>query len=244
MEEAEDDGAGHSEDEHERALAEEPLADLSFRPFEGVVETAALRGGEEGEEEAVGVFAFEHEIDAEKGGGEDVEEVGEPVWNRGEEIAGGDVEGPGGALGDGVDTELVSEGNFLDLRDHLRDAFGKLGGEVAEVAQNRGKAGGEEECQDQRDRDDQEDDGYGARGVVAAKAALRDPGDGWHENDSEESADVEDQQLLLEGPGETEEKKDEDGEEDVAADGGAGSLFVRGEVFGRGVGQPNSPECC
>ncbi len=60
------------------ALAEEPFADLELGSFQGVVEAVALLGGEEGEEEVVGVFAFEHEVDAEEGGGEDVEEVGEP----------------------------------------------------------------------------------------------------------------------------------------------------------------------
>jgi hypothetical protein len=47
---------------------------------------------------------------------------------------------------------------------------------------------------------------------------LRDAGDGGHENDSEEGADVEDQELFLEGVGEGEEQKDGDGKENVAAD--------------------------
>ena len=66
---------------------------------------------------------------------------------------------------------------------------------------------------------------------------MRDAGDDGHENDGEEGADVEDQELFFEGPGEGEKKEDRDSEEDVAADGGAGSLFVGSEVFGRGVGQ-------
>jgi hypothetical protein len=61
---------------------------------------------------------------------------------------------------------------------------------------------------------------------------LRDAGDGGHENDSEEGADVEDQELFLEGVGESQEQKNGDGEENVAADCGAGSLLVWGEVFG------------
>jgi hypothetical protein len=70
---------------------------------------------------------------------------------------------------------------------------------------------------------------------------LPDAIDGRHENDSEEAADVENQELLPEGEGEGEKKKDADGEEDITADFGAGSLLVRGEVFGRRVGQPISP---
>jgi hypothetical protein len=69
---------------------------------------------------------------------------------------------------------------------------------------------------------------------------LGDARDGGHENDSEEGADVEDEELFLECPGESEEEKNGDGEEDVAADFGAGSLLVGSEVFGR-VGQPDSP---
>jgi hypothetical protein len=59
--------------------------------------------------------------------------------------------------------------------------------------------------------------------------------DDGHEDDSEETADVEDQQLLLEGPGEGEEKQDDDGEEDIAADGCSGLLLVRGEVWEYGA---------
>jgi hypothetical protein len=74
---------------------------------------------------------------------------------------------------------------------------------------------------------------------------LPDAIDGRHKNDSEEAADVENQELFPEGEGKGEKKEDGDREEDVAADFGAGSLLVRGEVFGRRVGrrvgQPISP---
>jgi hypothetical protein len=78
--------------------------------------------------------------------------------------------------------------------------------------------------------------------MVAANADLGDAVDGGHENDSEEGADVEDEELLLERPGKGEEEKDRDGEEDVTADFGAGSLLVGSEVFGW-FGQPDSPVC-
>jgi hypothetical protein len=70
---------------------------------------------------------------------------------------------------------------------------------------------------------------------------LPDAIDGRHKHDSEETADVENQELFSEGEGEGEKKKDGDAKEDVAADFGAGSLLVRSEVFGRKVGQPISP---
>jgi len=241
VEKAEDDGAGDSKDEHESTLADEPLADFAFCFFQGVVEANALWFREEGEEESVGVFPFEHEVDAEEGGGEDVEEVGEPERHVGEEIAGGGVDGSDGALGDGVNAEPVREGNSSDFGGDVGNALRELVGEAAEVAQYGGQTGGEEECEYQGDADDEQDDGDGARGMVAAKVDLRDAGDGGHENDSEERADVEDQNLLLEGPGEGEEEKDGDRKEDVAADFSAGSLLVGGEVFGCGDGQPSSP---
>jgi hypothetical protein len=243
VEETEDDSARDTEDEHQGALADEPFADLALGLFEGVVEAMALGGGEEGEKETVGVFAFEHEVDAEEGGGEDVEEVREPERQRGDEVAGRGVKGPGGALGDGVDTEPVGEGDSFDFGDDLGDALREFFGEAAEVAQDGGKARGEEERENKGDRDDQEDDGNGARRTVPAKIELGEAGDGGHEDDSEEAADVEDQQLFLDGPGESEKKEDDDAEENVTADFSAGPLLVRGEVFRRfaGVGQPSSP---
>ena len=141
-----------SEDEHEGALADEPFADLALGSLEGAVEADALVGGEEGEEEAVGVFAFEHEVDAEEDGGEDVEEVREPEGHGGEEIAGGGVDGADGALGDGVNAEPVGEGNSFEFGDDVGNALRELVGEVAEVAQDGRQAGGEEEREDARRR--------------------------------------------------------------------------------------------
>jgi hypothetical protein len=169
------------------------------------------------------VLAFEHEVDAEECGGEDVEEVGEPLGDRGEEIAGGGVDGSGAALGEGVDAEPVGEGDSFDFGDDVGEALGEFGREVAEIAQNGRKASGEEECDDEGDAEDEENDGDGARGVIAANVELRDPVDRRHENNGEEGADVEDQELFFEGPGEGEEEEDRDRKEDVAADGGAGS---------------------
>jgi len=233
VKEAEDDDARDAEDEHESALADEPFADFALGSFEGLVEAMALRDGEEGEEEAVGVFALKHEVDAEEGGGEDVEEVGEPLGYGGEEVAGGGIEGAGGALSDGVEAQPVGEGDFFDFGDDVGDALGKLGREVAEIAQDRRKARGEEEGEDTGDGDDQENDGDDAGRTVAAKVNLGDAVDGRHEDDREESADVDDQDLLLECPGEGEQEQDADREENMAADRGAGPMLVRGEVFGQ-----------
>ena len=66
--------------------------------------------------------------------------------------------------------------------------------------------------------------------MVAADLPGGDADDEGHENDGEESADVEDQQLFAEVPGEGEQKQDDDAEENVAADRGARPAFVRGEA--------------
>ena len=72
---------------------------------------------------------------------------------------------------------------------------------------------------------------------------LGDAGDEGHQNGGEEGADVDDEHLFLESPGEGEQEKDADGEEDAAADFSAGALLVGGEVFRCGDGQPSSPGC-
>jgi hypothetical protein len=162
VEDAEDDDARDPEDEHEGALAYEPLAHLALGSFEGGVEAAALVCREEGEEETVGVFAFEHEVDAKEDGGDDVEEVGEPERHGGEEIAGGGVEGADGALGEGLDAESVGEGDFFEFGGDIGDALREFVGELAEVAQDGGEASGKEQGEDASDGCDQQDDGYGA----------------------------------------------------------------------------------
>lgn len=117
----------------------------------------------------------------------------------------------------------------------------KIVGELAEVMHDGRQASGEEEREDAGDADDQEDDCYGAGRMIPAQVETSDAGDERHENDSEERADVENQELFLEGPGEGEEQEDDDAKDDVTADFSAGSLLVGAEVFGCGVGQLSSP---
>jgi hypothetical protein len=73
--------------------------------------------------------------------------------------------------------------------------------------------------------------------VIAAQVETSDARDGGHENDGEEGADVEDEELFPETPGEREKEQDRNAENDVAANFCAGALLVGGEVFGRGDGQ-------
>ena len=69
VQEAEDEGAGEAEDEHERGLAEEPLADTQLGRAERGVEALAAFAGEEREHPVVCLVALEHEVDAEDEGG-------------------------------------------------------------------------------------------------------------------------------------------------------------------------------
>jgi hypothetical protein len=232
VEDAEGDGAGDSKDEHEEALSDEPLADLAVGCLEGVVEAETLFGWEEGEEEAIGVIAFEHEVDAEEGSGENVEDVGEPLGQRGDEEAGGGGDGGFGALGDGVDAELVGEGDALGAGDDGGDALGQIFGELAEIAQDGWEPHGEEDAQYNGDSDDEDQDGDGAGGAKGAELPVGDVVDDGDEDGGEECGDVEDDELLAERPGEGEAEEDCEAEEDVAANGAAGGGFRGSWVVG------------
>jgi len=234
VEDAEDDGAGDAEDEHQEALTEEPFAHLQVCSLEGMVETAALRKREEGEEEAIGVFAFEHEVDTEEDSCENVEDVCEPEGQRGNEVAGGSGDGSLGALGDGFDAEAVGHGKPVDPGGEVGDADREFGGELAEVAQNGRETDGEEDRQDEGDAENEKKDGYRAGDATATDVKGGDVADDGHQDGGEESADVDDQQLLLQGPGEGEEEEDAEAEEDVAANVAAGLFFTGGEVGRRG----------
>jgi len=234
VEDAEDDGAGDAEDKHQESLTEEPLAHLLVCSLKGMVEAAALHEREEGEEEAIGVFAFEHEIDTEEDSGENVEDVREPEGQRGNEVAGGGCDGSLGALGDGFDAEAVGHGKPVDPGGEVGDADREFGGELAEVAQDGGKADGEEDRQDEGDTEDEKKDGRGAGDAAAADVRGGDAADDGHQDGGEEGTDVDDQQLLLQGPGEGEEEEDAEAEEDVAANVAARLLFTGREVGRRG----------
>src|SRR5215469_11160137 len=136
MKQSEDDGAGDSQDEHQQALAEKPLTDLLVGALKGVVQADASRKGKEGEKEVVGVFAFEHEVDAEECGGEDVKEMGEPQGNRGEKIACGGSEGFLGARGDGLNVQSVDKGKVVNFLDQGGETAGEVVSELGEIVQD------------------------------------------------------------------------------------------------------------
>ena len=221
-------------------MAYEPFADFPVGLKESRIEAVTLRGGKEREEKAVGVLTFEHEIDAQEGCGEDIEEVREPVGQGGDKIACGRGDGSLGALDDAIDANFVGNGDALDASDDLGDAVGEFVGEGAEVAHDGGEANGEEDREDNADRDDEKKDGCGAGGVSAAVLKLGDASDEGHQNGREESSDVDNQHFFLEGPGEGEQEEDADGEEDVAADGAA-RLLLLGCEGRHQVGQRDSP---
>ena len=235
VQDAEHDRAADAEDEHEQTLAEEPLAHLDFGLLEGDVEPSAGFGVEEREEVLVDLAAFKHEVDAEEGGGEEIEDVGEPVGKRVEEIAGGRGESLLGALCGGVDAESIGEGKLFELGDEQRDAAGGIGDEGTEVAGDGRKGDPEEEEEGEAYGGDEKDDGNAAawRPVLDVKR-LKALDDG-HENDGKERTDVEDLQLFHQVPAEGESENNANDEEDVAVD----LLLLPGRFLGGdgGVGR-------
>jgi hypothetical protein len=77
----------------------------------------------------------------------------------------------------------------------------------------------EEAHEDDGDGDDQSDDRDGLGGTPAANAQAHDPLDGRHEDDGEESADVDDLKDLAKVPGESESQEHGEDEDDVTSDG-------------------------
>ena len=224
MEQAEDGDAGDAEDEHQSALTEEPLAHPALGGAEGLVEAAAAFEGEEAEEEAVGVLALEHEVDAEEDGGDDVNEMSQPRGQGYYEIVRGRGDGTLGLRNDGVDADAVDHGDLLELDYDGRDALGEFGGEITHVAQHGRQTEAEEESECEEYGNDEDNDRDGAGGVVAADRGCGDGVDDGHQDDGEERADVEHGQDFAELPGEGEQEQNANGEEDVAADAGAGFI--------------------
>jgi hypothetical protein len=242
VEQAVDDDAAGSQGEHQDALAKEPFVHLEIGPAQSEVEAMALIHAEEREEEAVRVLAVQHEVDAEECAGEDVDEVGEPGGQRGEEIPGSGGESALGALGEGFKADAIGHGDLLQTGDNDGDALGEVVRELAEVAENGGKSKGEEEGEGKDDADEEDEDCDGAGGRSASDAEGGDAVDNRHQDDGEEGADVEDEKLMAELPGQGNQEKGDKGEDDVAADvgatGGAGLLRLPGGIR-RGASRPD-----
>jgi hypothetical protein len=220
VQKAEGGGAAEAEDEHERDLSNEPAAHADFGDDQGFGEAIAGVGGEEGEEVEVDELAFEHEVDAEDEGGEEIEDAGDPERSGGEEILRSGGEDAFTFLGEGVDAELVGEGQMLDAGDDAGDAGRQVGGEALDVVHDRREREDEEEGEDEGDGEDQGDDGDWARRRPLADAQAHDLLHQRHEDDGEEGADVDHLEDLAETPGESQAEREREDEEDVAAHGG------------------------
>jgi len=220
MQDAEDDGATDAEGEHEGELADEPAAHAGFGDDEGFGETVARTVGDEGEEVVVDSVAFEHEVDAEDKGGDEVEEVAEPEGSACEDVLRGGCEGCLALCGERVDAEFVCHGQVFELGNEAWDARGKVGSKVLNVFCYGRKTYIEEDGKSSEDGEDEGHDCDRARGRVFADA---DPHDALHdgaEDDGEEGADIDDFEDLAEAPGEREAESKREGKEDVAADRG------------------------
>jgi len=188
--------------------------------------------GDEGEQVVVDSIAFEHEVDAEDEGGDEVEEVAEPEGSGGEDVLRGGSEGCLAFCGERVDAELVCHGQVLELGNEAWDAWRKVRGEVLDVLGHGGKGYIEEEGERGEDGEDEGNDGDRARRRVGADAEAHDALHDGAEDDGEKGADVDDFEDLAEAPGEGEGEGDREGEENVAADGGG---LVGAIVGGIGV---------
>jgi hypothetical protein len=107
---------------------------------------------------------------------------------------------------------------------------------VFEVVEHGGQADEEEAGDGYSDGDDQSYDGEGLGGMPATDPEAHDLVDSGHEDDGEESADVDDLEDLAEVPGENQSQEDGEDEEDVTADGDvvtavAFELFDRQDGF-------------
>ena len=220
MQDAEDDGATDAEGEHEGELADEPAAHAGFADDEGFGEAVARSVGHEGEEVVVDGVAFEHEVDAEDEGGDEVEEVAEPKGSGGEDVLRGGGEGCLAFCGEGVDAEFVCHGQVFEFGNEAGDTWGKVVCEVLDVFCYGGKRYIEEDGDCSEHGEDEGDDRDRARGRVLLDAEAHDALQDGTKNDSEEGADVDDLEDLAETPGEGERERDGEGEEDVAAHGG------------------------
>ena len=156
------------------ALAEEPLAHADLGAVKGDGEAEAVFHGEKRHEPAVGVLAFEHEVDAEDEGGEQIEDAGPSSggrrrrdirrWRRAASSA---------FCGDGVDAELVGVGEVLEAGDDGGDAGGQVGGELVEIADDGRQAEGEEEGDGEEGEAEQKRDGEAAREMWRPPRSLK-----------------------------------------------------------------------
>ena len=156
----------------------------------------------------------------------------EPVGQGADEIAGGRGKGGFGALGDGVDSELVGDRKLVELGDDGRNALGQFGGEEVEIVEDGRETEEEEDAHDEGHSDDQKEDGGRAGGVAVVEFDGGDAIDDGHQDCCEEGADIDDQQFFLQGPGQGKEEEDADGEKNVAAYVSAGLVGV-GDDGGR-----------
>jgi hypothetical protein len=220
VQDAEGDGAADAEDKHEGELSDEPAAHAAFGDDEGFGEALAGFGGDEGEEVVVDGIAFEHEVDAEDEGGDEVEEMAEPEGGGGEDVLGSCGEGDLALCGEGIDAEFICVGQVFELGDEAGDAGGEVVGEVLDVAGYGREADIEEEGEGGEDSEDEGNDCDRSGRRVLADAQGHDALHDGAEDDGEEGADVNQLEHQAQAPGEGEGESHGEGEEDVAADSG------------------------
>ena len=226
MQRDKNDSAADAQDEHEGALTDEPLAHLVLCDFERSVEAVTVLYGKETEKELIGVFSFKHEVDGEKHGSEDIEDMAEPVGKRGEEVASGGGESALSAFREVIDPDLIGNRVALQLGDLDRDAGWDLCDKGAKVVQDRRKGYREEHNQSQDGTREKEHDGESARRAPATNAKSRNPSNDGKQDHSKQSADVNDLELFEKMPSKIESQQEGKKKGDMAASHVAAALGV------------------
>src|SRR5580658_5903060 len=151
-----------AKDEHEASLTDEPFAHAAFCGDQRTREAVAVLERDEGEEVKVGEFAFEHEVDAEDAGGDDVHHARHPLGGGGEEkgSCGGDE--VLNLFTDGIDAEPLGEGKVPELLAYYWQSAGQVRAEVLDVVQHGRHRDDEEEAEHKKDGDHEAQDGDGA----------------------------------------------------------------------------------
>ena len=178
----------------------EPLAHSAFGGDQCAREAVTKLKRDERKEVEVREFPFEHEVDAEDTGGDDVQHADDPFGGRGDKI-GGDGGGQVlNSLTEGIDTEPVGEGKTMELGADRRQTVGQVRTEMLDIANDRWKRENEEDAENQEDEDHETEHSDGTRRLPAEDAQLHDLLHDGHKDHGEERADIDDLQNAAESP--------------------------------------------
>ena len=134
----EDDRAGDAENDHQGELTDEPFAHAAFGGDQRARKAVARLKRDERQEVEVGELAFQHEVDAEDAGRDDVQDADRSTWVRRRTTIG--CGGGGEVLDlftDGLSRpRLSAKGRCRSLSAIDRQPLGKIRREVLDIVKN------------------------------------------------------------------------------------------------------------